>query len=382
MKGTWLVSSFVFVLLVGVAAAEAQGQSCVQPPSSLTSWWPGDGDAQDIAGVDHGTLANGAGFSTGFVTSGTGEAFSLDGVDDFVEIQDSPSLRPQHFTLDAWVYLRPDTSNYWHCIICKQYGFGVYMSYGLFVEGGKLAVVVSTQNVINRRLTGSSLLPEGMFFHAATTWDGTELRLYLDGSLVASWSDSTQFPVIYDENPVLLGADDHGSNSFVAYLDGMIDEAEVFNRALSADEILHIYNAGAAGKCRAAILACTGFQPPMASGPVTAKGPRALPLKAQLFDADGYEMTDLELAAPPVLQVIFTPAGGGAAVDVTDDALPVGFGTEGNQFEYNLVDHVWQYNLKTRDYTAAGNYTITMVPGDDSEYLIDPTCEAVFDRPE
>ena len=129
-------------------------------------------------------------------------------------------------------------------------------------------------------------------------------------------------------------------------------------------------------------LSCTGFQPPMASGPVTARGPRALPLKAQLFDAEGYEMTDLELTAPPVLQVIFTPAEGGGAIDVTDDALPVGFGTEGNQFEYNLADQVWQYNLKTKDYTAAGTYTITMVSGDDSEYLIDPTCEATFERQE
>ena len=56
--------------------------------------------------------------------------------------------------------------------------------------------------------------------------------------------------------------------------------------------------------------------------------------------------------------------------------------TEGNEFEYNLVDQVWQYNLKTKDYTAAGTYTITIVSGDDSEYIIDPTCEALFEREE
>jgi hypothetical protein len=129
-------------------------------------------------------------------------------------------------------------------------------------------------------------------------------------------------------------------------------------------------------------LSCTGFQPPMASGPVTVRGNRALPLKAQLFNADGAQMTDLELTAPPVLQVMFESAAGGTPVDVTGDALPAGHGTDGNEFEYNLPDQLWQYNLKTKDYTAAGTYTITMVSGDDSEYIIDPTCEATFERQE
>jgi hypothetical protein len=120
----------------------------------------------------------------------------------------------------------------------------------------------------------------------------------------------------------------------------------------------------------------------MASGPVTARGNRALPLKAQLFDADGFEMTDLDLVVAPVLQVMFQASDGGNPVDVTGDALPAGHGTEGNEFEYNLPDQVWQFNLKTKNYSAAGTYTITIVSGDDSEYIIDPTCEATFERAE
>ena len=43
-------------------------------------------------------------------------------------------------------------------------------------------------------------------------------------------------------------------------------------------------------------------------------------------------------------------------------------------------DGIWQFNLKIKDLTALGSYTITMVSGDDSEYEIDPTCEVVFER--
>ena len=62
--------------------------------------------------------------------------------------------------------------------------------------------------------------------------------------------------------------------------------------------------------------------------------------------------------------------------DVTQDALSAGHGTEGNQFVFT-GDNKWQFNLKTRDYTAAGTYTITMESGDGSEYLVD-SCVAQF----
>jgi len=128
------------------------------------------------------------------------------------------------------------------------------------------------------------------------------------------------------------------------------------------------------------VLSCAGFEPPMASGPVTARGNRALPLKAQLFDVGGFEITDLDLSTPPVLQVTYRASESAEPMDVTGVALPAGFGTDGNEFEYNLADQVWQYNLKTKNYSAGGTYTITIVSGDDAEYAIDPTCTAVFLR--
>jgi len=123
---------------------------------------------------------------------------------------------------------------------------------------------------------------------------------------------------------------------------------------------------------------CLGFEPPMDGGPVTVQGNRALPLKAQLFDADGFAVTDLDIVAPPVIQVLFDTGMGGDPVDVTGDALPAGQGTEGNQFEFG-VDK-WQFNLKTTNLTAEGTYTITMISGDESEYTINPSCTAEFVR--
>ena len=63
----------------------AHAQSCVEAPEGLISWWPGDGDANDIEGNNDGTLQGGATFAPGKV----GQAFNLDGVDDYVSIPDS-----------------------------------------------------------------------------------------------------------------------------------------------------------------------------------------------------------------------------------------------------------------------------------------------------
>lgn len=121
---------------------------------------------------------------------------------------------------------------------------------------------------------------------------------------------------------------------------------------------------------------CSGFEPPMDKGAVKVKKNRVLPLKAELLDGDSNPVTDTDITAPPVIQVMFDPGTGGAVTDVSDDALSAGQGTDGNQFEFS--DGKWQFNLKTKNYTSPGTYTVTMVSGDKCEYVIDPMCTASF----
>jgi YVTN family beta-propeller protein len=122
------------------------------------------------------------------------------------------------------------------------------------------------------------------------------------------------------------------------------------------------------------VYSCVGFDPPLNAGPVKVTKKRALPFKAQLLDAAGVPVTNSGIAAPPVLQVFFTPTTGGTPQDVTSSALPVGLGNEGNQFQFN-VDK-WQYNLKTTNYSAPGTYTASITSGDN--YTINPSCQVSF----
>src|SRR5208282_1807859 len=79
---------------------------CATVPAALISWWAGEGNAQDSLGANNGMLVNGATFGAGEV----GQAFSFDGVSDYVKIPKSPSLDVgSELTIDFWMNADPST---------------------------------------------------------------------------------------------------------------------------------------------------------------------------------------------------------------------------------------------------------------------------------
>ncbi|MCK4332964.1 MAG: hypothetical protein KAV40_05230, partial [Thermoplasmatales archaeon] len=72
---------------------------CVSPPPDLVSWWPGDENAEDFVDGNHGTLENGATYAAGKID----QAFSFDGVDDYVDVGDIGVTGD--WTIDFWTKL-------------------------------------------------------------------------------------------------------------------------------------------------------------------------------------------------------------------------------------------------------------------------------------
>src|SRR5947208_1755468 len=86
---------FVFAISFSLRAA-----SCSPPASGIVGWWPGDGNANDLAGTNTGSLFGGA-TATG---SGTvGSAFTFDGTNSYVQFPDSPAFHPTNLTVEAWI---------------------------------------------------------------------------------------------------------------------------------------------------------------------------------------------------------------------------------------------------------------------------------------
>lgn len=208
----------------------------------------------------------------------------------------------------------------------------------------------------------------GEWHHIAFTWIGTDIEFYVDAQLVGAIT-ANHFPTALD-SPIRLGsACPWGGVTCgtpqAAY--AVIDEFRISDTKRCIGQIAPPVPE----------ISCDGFEPPMAAGPVKVKGNRALPLKAQIFDTDGYAITHADLTAPPVVQVWYeydTPAEDLIEVE----ALPAGQGDEGNQFVFT-DDFKWQFNLKTSTYTASGTYAVFMESGDNTEYQFEePTCTAEF----
>lgn len=95
----------------------------------------------------------------------------------------------------------------------------------------------ATYDGSERAVTGSVNLFDGEKHTIFGTWDGTTRRLYVDGVQVASSTTGGYTP--NDAAPLRIGIDHTGANPFPST--GIIDEAAVWDAALTADEILSAY---------------------------------------------------------------------------------------------------------------------------------------------
>ena len=225
------------------------GNLCTHPPSGLISWWAGNSNALDNLTVNHGALSNGATFATGMVKG----AFSFDGVNDYFIAPDSPSLRPTSFTLDAWVNFSNAPVFGRRTVIAKPVGGGAINSYALWLEGGTLRGAIGANGALG--LQRSSLVSNytpatGVWLHVAYTFDQatTNHALYVNGVLQKSATTSLPAPS-YDTHPFLAGTAPNAGGALSDFFAGQIDEVEIFDRALDADELQLLYCAGHAGKC-------------------------------------------------------------------------------------------------------------------------------------
>lgn len=356
---------------------------CQQPPSGVANWWPGEGNAADISGDKPGTLQNGASFAAGKV----GQAFSFDGVDDFVALPANTFPFPTTgtgntpFTFETWfktstggVILGQSTS--------PPFAWPTGHVTALYVDtAGVLRVQLFGKNTIDQILSPAPV-NDGVFHHVAVMYNGTNQEVYLDGSFIGSklftqvaYTNGT--PLIYQLGIGFTAGWPNGNGNWWGF-NGLIDEPSIYNRALTPAEVQSIFNAGSAGKCRPATMP----QPTPTPKPFVADIQElALPTNDLVYDKVGkkiYASVPASAAAPrtssitpidPYAVSIGTSVAMGAepkGVVVTDDGSYVyaalGDLTQIRRFNIATQTASIQYGLGT-DYSALWAEDFASVPG-------------------
>ena len=159
-----------------------------------------------------------------------GKALSFDGVDDWVTVNDAPSLDlTTGMTLEAWVYPTLDMTQ-WATVILKETPGGAL--YELHANGDQSQPLISvTVGGRYRVLSGGPWLLANQWTHLAATYDGTIQRLYVNGTQVAQRLQTG--PIQVSSSPLRMG----GNSIWGDFFQGRIDEVRVYNRALNATDI-------------------------------------------------------------------------------------------------------------------------------------------------
>jgi hypothetical protein len=195
----------------------------------------------DMSGNNNtGTLTNGPTFS-----SANGGSIVFNGTNDYVTASDSTSLRPTSFSIDTW--FRPTSFGQFNVVVVKPATAAPwsapYLSYMIRINTSGTVLECSlntggTYRAFQTSYTFSTNTTYNISFTANASTGA--LVVYLNGSVLNS-TTTTAGDITYAAFPLIIGAS-YGASPVGEFFAGSIYSVKIYNKILSASEILQNYN--------------------------------------------------------------------------------------------------------------------------------------------
>ncbi|MDB5166737.1 MAG: hypothetical protein JWM37_809 [Candidatus Saccharibacteria bacterium] len=200
----------------------------------LVGWWKFDGNSMDATPFrNNGTVLNSTLASDR--KNAANSAYSFNGTNSAVNLGNSTRFNGNSITMEAWI--KPTSLSTTGIVMAKEFQY----KYRVRTDG-KLEALISTNGIswnAGAYTFSGGVVSVGRWQHAALVIDLTNSigRLYLNGAQVASSVLATPISA-YNTNPLYVGAyKNNASGATAEYFSGSIDDARIYMRALSANEI-------------------------------------------------------------------------------------------------------------------------------------------------
>ncbi|HEX5076793.1 MAG TPA: LamG-like jellyroll fold domain-containing protein, partial [Gemmatimonadaceae bacterium] len=199
--------------------------------ASLRGEWLLDGNASDSSSYGSSATLVGA---PPFVAGRVGQALSLNGTSQYATVPDANHLDlTSGLTMAAWI--RPAGAAAATQDVIKKATLGGINGYELSLSSaGKVFVRLNQQasaETFRINSTSSYPLNNTAWMHVAATYDGSTIRLYINGTLEGSVAGPAA--IATNSLPLTLGAQSDATR----FYDGLVDDVRLYSRALSAAEI-------------------------------------------------------------------------------------------------------------------------------------------------
>jgi hypothetical protein len=190
---------------------------------------------------NNGNLVNGP----TWVDGKFGKALSFDGVNDYVEANDSIGTF-SYLTIAAWFKLNSLPGSYATIYFNGDGSGGNDIHLAITSDGAIFSRADAPAECdISIRKSSSGLVSPGNWYHVVVVFDTVNdvKKVYLNGTLVQNVTYTCSIPTANYKDEIGRAYDNSFLNNW--YFNGVIDEVRIYNRALSEEEIQALYQAKA-----------------------------------------------------------------------------------------------------------------------------------------
>lgn len=219
--------------------------------NDAVSWWKADGTGNDYQGTNNGTLQGTATYNT---SGRMGQSFLFDGDSDFSLVPDSASLDiTANLSISVWV--KPHVLNQTGAkggagIVSKYHGVTGGRAYAITWEypttnGADIAFILSNTGSAGNVCYGdANLTALNVWYHIAGTYQSSSntVRLWVNGAELTIASCAMSGTIYSSGESLTIGLYRYQDTAPIPYFDGEIDEAAIYSRILTDQEILELSN--------------------------------------------------------------------------------------------------------------------------------------------